>query len=85
MKKILIGICDFGNGHTSRQMHVVKKLLEKNYEVAIAVSKSKWEYIKNIFPTIKLFDINIPWLFCNEEGLYFEEIIKISKNYSTNF
>ena len=44
MKKVLIGICDIGNGHVNRQIMVIKELLKKDFKVVVAISNKKRKY-----------------------------------------
>ena len=36
--KIILGVCDIGNGHISRQKCIIKELLKCNVELVLAVA-----------------------------------------------
>lgn len=81
MKKVLIGICDIGNGHVNRQIMVIKELLKKNFKVVVAISNKKKEVLNKIFPEIEIVEINIPWITCNKYGIDFNDCLeKYQKN-----
>ena len=47
-KKILVGICDIGNGHINRQICVINKFLNEGAHVIVATTKEKENIIKDI-------------------------------------
>ncbi len=73
--KILIGICGIGNGHLSRQTNVIKLLKQNNNEIVIATTNNNIGYFEENFPDLKVLEINIPWIACNEKGIDFETSI----------
>lgn len=75
IKKILVGICGIGNGHINRQICVIKELLKNNYEVLVATESCKIQTIKEILKNIKVIELNIPWIVCNEKGFDFKETL----------
>ncbi len=75
MKKILVGICSIGNGHINRQICVVKELIKSNYEVLIATENNKLQDIKDKLPLVKVIELNIPWIVCDEKGFNFKETL----------
>lgn len=75
VKKILVGICGIGNGHINRQTCVIKELLKSNYEVLVATESCKIQTIKDRLKGIKVIEISIPWIVCNEKGFDFKETL----------
>lgn len=73
--KILIGICGIGNGHLSRQTNVLNLLKQNDNEIVIATTNDNIGYIKTKFPDLKVLEISIPWIACNEKGIDFETSI----------
>lgn len=73
--KILIGICGIGNGHLNRQTNVIKLLKQNNNEIVIATTNNNIGYFEENFPDLKVLEINIPWIACNEKGIDFETSI----------
>ncbi|MGN1001047.1 MAG: glycosyltransferase family protein [Bacilli bacterium] len=73
--KILIGICGIGNGHLSRQTNVIKLLKQNNNEIVIATTNNNMGYFEENVPDLKVLEINIPWIACNEKGIDFETSI----------
>lgn len=80
MKKILIGICGIGNGHINRQICVIKELLNNNYEVLVATEANKIQIIKERLENVKVIELNIPWIVCNEKGFDFKETLNKYNN-----
>lgn len=74
-KKVLIGICGIGNGHVNRQICVIKELLKNNYEVLVATESCKIQIVKDILKNVKVIELNIPWIVCNEKGFDFKETL----------
>lgn len=75
IKKILVGICGIGNGHINRQICVIKELLKNNYEVLVATESCKIQTIKDTFKNVKVIELYIPWIVCNEKGFDFKETL----------
>ena len=74
-KKVLVGICGIGNGHINRQICVIKVLLKNNYDVLVATESSKIQTIKDTLKNVKVIELNIPWIVCNEKGFDFKETL----------
>lgn len=71
MKKILLGICNIGNGHISRQRLFLDKLLEYDVRIVIAIS-GKYDF----FPDnqkISFITVKRPWTVCDNNGINFKE------------
>lgn len=71
-KRILVGICDIGNGHISRQKCIIEELIKCNVEIVLAVTANCMMYFNSVFPDLKKVMIHIPWIFCNNEGVDFK-------------
>ena len=56
-KKILVGICDIGNGHINRQICVINKFLNEGAHVIVATTKEKENIIKDLINGSSLNDI----------------------------
>lgn len=76
MKKILLGVCDIGNGHISRQKCIIKELLKCNVELILALTGNCVTRFDHEFPEIKKLLIHIPWVTCDNEGIDFEDTLK---------
>ena len=76
VKKILLGVCDIGNGHISRQKCIIKELLKCNVELILAVTGNSIRKFDDEFPEIKKLLINIPWVSCDNEGVDFEDTLQ---------
>lgn len=71
-KKILLGICGIGNGHMNRQRLIIEQLLGYNIELVLAMPVNMCELIKQIFPQLKVISVNVPWIYCNNQGIDFK-------------
>jgi hypothetical protein len=76
VKKILLGVCDIGNGHISRQKCIIRELLKCNVELILAVTENSIMKFDYEFPEIKKVLINIPWVSCDNEGVNFEDTLR---------
>ncbi len=86
MKKILVGICGIGNGHISRQSCIIKELQKREAQIVIATTKDKVHVMEKRFPDIKVVEINIPWIFCNDKGVdYVKTLEKYKENKNDQF
>lgn len=74
-KKILLGVCDIGNGHISRQKCIIKELLTCNVELILAVTENSIRKLDEEFPAIKKILIHILWVACDNEGVDFQETL----------
>lgn len=85
-KKILLGICDIGNGHVSRQKCIIEELAKCNVEIVLAVTANSMPYFNSVFPDLKKVLIRIPWIFCNNVGVDFNKtLIKYKKDKKDQF
>ncbi len=75
-KRVVLGICDIGNGHISRQKCIIEELMKCKVELVLAVTPNSIMYFNRVFPNIKKILINIPWIFCNNIGVDFEGTLK---------
>lgn len=83
MKKILIGICGIGNGHINRQLCVIEELLkDENVKLVVATSKEKKKFIEKQDSRIKVFEVDIPWITCNKNGVDYKDCLIKYKNKS---
>ncbi|MBW2987634.1 hypothetical protein KY336_03730 [Candidatus Woesearchaeota archaeon] len=54
--KILFGICTWGLGHATRDLPIIRRLLEKGHSVTIATSGRSLEVLKKEVPECKFID-----------------------------
>lgn len=86
MKKILVGICGIGNGHINRQSCIIKELQKRDAQIVIATTKDKIQVMEKNFPDIRVVEINIPWIFCNDKGVDYERTLeKYKENRSDQY
>ena len=74
--KILIGICEIGNLHLSRQINVINLLMNNHHQVVIATTKNNIIYFENKYPNFKVLEISIPCIACNLQGIDFKTSMK---------
>ncbi len=74
--RILLGVCDIGNGHISRQKCIIKELMKCNVELVLAVTENSMMKFDHEFPEIKKLLINIPWVTCDNEGVDFKDTLE---------
>lgn len=78
MKKILLGVCSIGNGHVNRQRLIINHLLNYDVQIVLAVTDNMHAYFKDLFPELAIVSINVPWIYCDNNGINF---IKTKERY----
>lgn len=84
-KKILFGICGISNGHCSRQLPIIKHLLEQGHEVLIFTYGDGLSYFDDRFPEsshLTIIPVANPYYVGTPQGLDFELTAKSDKNNS---
>lgn len=76
MKKVLVGICDIGNGHINRQKSVISYLRSQGICVAVVTPQRSADYLQRLFPDIKIIQSAIPWITCDKEGIDFIDTLE---------
>lgn len=82
-KKILFGICGISNGHCSRQLPVIKHLLEQGHEILIFTYGDGLSYFRDRFPEnslLTIIPVANPYYVGTIQGLDFELTAKSDKN-----
>jgi uncharacterized protein (TIGR00661 family) len=82
-KKILFGICGISNGHCSRQLPIIKHLLEEGNEVLVFTYGDGLRYFKNRIPedaSFTIIPVENPYYVGTPQGLDFELTAKSDKN-----
>jgi uncharacterized protein (TIGR00661 family) len=82
-KKILFGICGLSNGHCSRQLPVIKYLLEQGHEILIFTYGDGLAYFKDRLPKsslVKIIPVANPYYVGTPQGLDFELTANSDKN-----
>ncbi len=55
-KKILIAAMDWGMGHATRCVPIIRRLQKQDYEIILASSGNGFEFFKNYFPELKVIE-----------------------------
>lgn len=81
-KKILFGICGISNGHCSRQLPVIKHLLEQGHEIAVFTYGDGLTYFDNKLKnfSFKIIPVANPYYVGTPSGLDFELTAQSDKN-----
>jgi len=82
MKKILYGICGIGNGHTQRQLPLIE-YFSKDNQIVIFAYDSSFNFYSNHFkdhPSIKVFEVAVPFYVGNKDGIDLEATKKLPTN-----
>ena len=69
--RLLIGVCDIGNGHINRQRCIINILLKCNVDIVLAVTKRSVSSFNSLYPQLKKVIVSIPWVYCNNQGVDF--------------
>jgi uncharacterized protein (TIGR00661 family) len=76
MKKALVSPLDWGFGHTTRIIPVIKNLLKKNYEVDVAGTSFQIDFLKTYFPKLNYLETIGYNVYYSNKGMDFRTIIK---------
>lgn len=82
-KKILFGICGISNGHCSRQLPVIKHMLDQGHEVLIFTYGDGLNYFNNRLPLnarLKIIPVVNPYYIGTPKGVDFELTANSEKN-----
>ena len=74
--RLLIGICDIGNGHINRQRCIIDELMKCNVEIVLAVTKKSIIFFDSLYPDLKKVIIHIPRVYCDNQGIEFENTLR---------
>lgn len=74
MKKILLGVCNLGNGHINRQKQIISLLNSMNYNLCIVTAKIG-DFSDNENKLNKIIYCSIPWIATNNSGIDFSECL----------
>lgn len=84
-KKILIGICGHGLGHSTRQDAVIRYLLNRGHELHLFTFDRSSEYVKNEFSNVKQTIVKVPWVIADKKGINWISTFNHHKNKNINF
>ena len=70
-KKVLYAVLDWGLGHATRSIPIIKKLAEQGYSVTIAGSGDSLELLKNYFPQNKFIELSAIKISYSKNWVYF--------------
>lgn len=76
MKKILIGICDLGQGHVNREKLLIELLIKKGYRLCLVTMNQK----DFNYSGVKIIRCPVPWIATNNNGIDFNECLKKYNN-----
>lgn len=68
-RKIVIGICGIGLGHSKRQKVVVDYLLHKEHQLVILAFGESYRLFKDWYPNVPIFEVWVPWIYGTNTGL----------------
>lgn len=75
-KNILLGVCGIGNGHINRQRLIIKELLNYNINLLVAGPENAINIFKNVYPSINMLSVYVPWISCDNLGVNFEDTLR---------
>lgn len=74
--RVLLGVCDIGNGHVNRQRCIIQELLSCNVELVLAVTETAAATLHKTFPEIPTIRVSIPWVTCDNDGVDFGDTLR---------
>lgn len=86
-RKIVIGICGIGRGHSMRQLPIVEAL-SKNNKLILFVFNESYDYYVQKFhqhPNVRVLSVVVPRFVGCEDGIDFAETAKITSNDKSNY
>jgi len=84
-KKILVGICGIGHGHSIRQKVILDYLLKNNHTIITFITDTSSNFFKKNYPNIPSINVSVPWIHCDRNGIDFLKTGKNQINKSNSF
>ncbi|ACU63080.1 glycosyltransferase family protein [Chitinophaga pinensis] len=79
-KKILIGICGAGLGHSLRQLPIIEYFIEKGCEIILFCFDQSLKFYKDRFNGIEVFDVSVIWTEGGPDGIDFLKSSRAERN-----
>lgn len=70
--KIVVGVCGFGLGHSTRQRPIVEGLLARGHEVILVTNDQSHEFFTRQLPEVRNLRVYVPVIHTTPRGLDFE-------------
>ncbi|KPA15195.1 teichoic acid biosynthesis protein [Candidatus Magnetomorum sp. HK-1] len=80
--RILLGVCGIGRGHSIRQTCILSELLKRDHKVALFTFGESTKYFKKYFPDVIIFEVSVPWIYADSNGIDFLKIAHDKNNIS---
>ncbi|MFH1193334.1 MAG: glycosyltransferase family protein [Candidatus Jorgensenbacteria bacterium] len=84
-KKILLGICGIGQGHSLRQKIVLEILLTKKCDIVIFAFGESLKFYRKHFKELKIIPVSVPWIHGGKLGINFSKTASEEVNNNPNF
>lgn len=75
MKKILMGVCNLGNGHINREKLLIKLFDDLGYKICIVTANIN-DFCGEEYKNMKIIYCPVPWIATNNKGINFKECLK---------
>lgn len=82
-KKVLIGICGLGFGHSLREKVIVDYFIEQGADLCLVLDGKSSEFYHKYYPQIKKVDARIPFIACDKNGMDYKMCLE--RNIGTDF
>jgi uncharacterized protein (TIGR00661 family) len=69
--KIILGVCGFGLGHSTRQRPIFEGLTARGHEIIVIANDASHQYFARHFPDARLYRVYVPAMTVTSDGLDF--------------
>jgi uncharacterized protein (TIGR00661 family) len=76
MKTVLVAVLDWGLGHATRTIPVIRELMKQDVRVLVAGNGSSWDLLKQEFPDLKFYELPGYDIQYDKEGNIAQAIVK---------
>ena len=78
--KIVLGVCGFGLGHSTRQRPIVEGLLARGHDLILVTNDQSHEFFTRHFPHLRNVRVYVPLIHTTPHGLDFSATANDSRN-----
>lgn len=78
--KIVIGVCGFGLGHSTRERPIIEGLLERGHDVILVTNDQSHEFLARHFPQVPNARVHVPVIHTAPRGLDFDATANDPRN-----
>ncbi len=80
--KVVLGVCGFGYGHSTRQRPILEGLLARGHDVVLVTNDQSFEVFSEQFPEVTNMRVRVPVIHATPDGIDFDATADDERNSS---